>query len=532
MRTFARSLLGCTLLWFVGCGGTSAPPEAGDTLVYGRGEDATTLDPIHTDIGESVKVMINLYDQLVTYADDSMELVPSLATKWSHSEDGLVWTFHLRDDVKFHDGTPLNADAVVFSFTRLLREDDPHNKNNLPRPFRVFYLDIDRVVAKDAHTVEFHLKQPSAVLLQNLAMFAASIVSPTAVREYGADFGEHPVGTGPFKLASWERKQAIVLDAFDDHWRGGPGVERAIFLSVAENATRAQQLRRGESQIADDLSPADLAALSKDPTMLVQEQVGLNVCYLAMQMEKSQLKHRDVRLAIWHAIDKAELIRVAYGGKASPAVNMCPPSMWGHNNQLIDRIYDVTLAKELLSDCANKEGFALPLKLRLAVMTEPRPYLPQPDQVGSFVKDSLAKIGIEVKIEPRSVNQHFAHVQKGEHELALAGWQSDNNDIDNFLFSLLDSDLLDRPAGESSNNLSRYRNPEVHKLLKGAQSELDPEKRLAMYLQAQQFIYDDAPSVPLVHGLLRVAQSKKVQGYVLHPSGLARLRLAHFGAAK
>ncbi len=527
VRNFVFLALSVGLLLLTGCGGGGPSPAVGDTLVYGRGEDANTLDPIHTDIGESVKVMINLYDQLVTYADDSMELVPALATQWSHSDDGLTWTFQLRDDVKFHDGTPMNADAVVFSFNRMLAKNDP-----LPRPYQIYYLDIERVTAKDAHTVEFKLKQPSAVFLQNLAMFSASIVSPTAVDKYGAEYGEHPVGTGPFKLAAWERKQSIVLDAFDDHWRGGPGVERAIFLSVSENATRAQQLRRGESQIADDLSPSDLAALARESTMTVQEEVGLNVCYLAMQMEKSQLKHRDVRLAIWHALDKAELIRVAYGGKASPAVNMCPPSMWGHNNKLVDRLYDVAIAKELLSECAAREGFSLPLKLRLAVMTEPRPYLPQPDQVGSFVKDSLAQIGIEVKIEPRSVNQHFAHVQNGEHELALAGWSSDNNDIDNFLFSLLDSDLLERPPGESSNNLSRYRNSEVHQLLKSAQSELDTEKRLATYLQAQQLIYDDAPSVPLVHGLLRVAHAKKLLGYKLHPSGLARLRLAYFEAAK
>lgn len=523
--TIFALILGC--LCFVGCGGSKSSTPVGDTLIYGRGEDASTLDPIHTDIGESVKVMINLYDQLVTYADDSMELVPSLAKEWSHSPDGLTWTFKLRDDVKFHDGTKFDADAVVFTFDRLLAQDDP-----LPRPYLENYRNIEKVAAKDPYTVEFTLKTPSAIFLQNLAMFPASIVSPTAVKKAGENYGEQPVGTGPFKFADWQRKQALTIDAFDDHWRGPPGVARVIFLCVGENATRAEQLKRGESHLADDLNPTELQALSRNSELIVQEQVGLNVAYLSMQMEKTPLQHRDVRRAIAHAIDKQELIKIAYGGKASPAVNMLPPSMWGHNNKIQDHLYDVSVAKQMLADCAKREGFELPVKLTLYQMTEPRPYLPQADQVASFVKDSLAKIGIEVRIVPNSVNQHFSKVQKGEHDLALAGWSSDNNDIDNFLFSLLDDNLLEKKPDlpVESNNLSRYRNPEVHQRLKQGQSELDRDKRLPLYLEAQQMIFDDVPTLPLVHAQFRVAHSKKLLGYKLHPSGLARLRLAHFAA--
>jgi peptide/nickel transport system substrate-binding protein len=509
----------------VGCFGGSSP-DAGDTLVYGRGEDANTLDPIHTDIGESVKVMVNIYDQLVTYDDKTIDLVPSLATKWEHSEDGLTWTFTLRSDVTFQDGTKFDADAVVFSFDRLLKDNHP-NVHHPARPYQQSYTDIESVTASDATTVVFKLKRPSAVFLQNLAMFPASIVSPAAVKKHGKAYGENPVGTGPFKFQSWQRGQAIALAAFDDHWRGGPGVERVIFLSVSENATRAQQLQRGESHIADDLAPSDLDALSRDPAMVVQEEAGLNVAYLSMQVEKPPLNHSEVRRAIGHAIDKAELIRIAYGGKAEPAVNMCPKAMWGHNNDIVDRAFDIEKAKSMVADCAKREGFSLPVKVSLAVMNEPRPYMPQPDQVGSFVKDSLAKIGIEVTIEPRSVNEHFAYVMRGGHELALAGWYTDNNDVDNFLFQLLHSANI----SEHGNNLSRYKNLQVDKLLSDGQTELDQAKRMPIYYKAQELIFADAPTVPLVHGKFRVAHSKRVQGYDLHPTALARLRLAHFGGA-
>jgi peptide/nickel transport system substrate-binding protein len=503
----------------------STPPAQTDVLVFGRGGDANTLDPIHTDIGESVKVMINIYDTLVTYDDKTTDLVPGVAKAWSHSEDGLTWTFQLRDDVLFHDGTKLDADAVVFSFERLLKDKHP-GLFHVPRPYQSAFRAVQSVTAKDPATVVFRLDKPNAVFLQNLAMFPASIVSPTAVKKHGKAFGDHPVGSGPFKFASWQRDQTIKLTAFDDHFRGPPGTKGVIFLRVSDNSTRAQQLRRGESHIADDLSPDELDALASVPGMFVQEQPGLNVFYLSMQMEKdSPLKHLDVRRAIAHAIDKQKLIEIVYGGHANPAVNMCPQLMPGHNNDIVDREFDTAKAKQLLAACAQQEGFSLPLKLTLATLTDPRPYLPQPKLAASFIKDSLAEIGIRIETQPRDVNQHFTYVMAGKHDLALAGWQTDNNDLDNFLFQLLHSDNI----SEHGNNLSRYRNPEVDRLLSAGQTELDREKRLKLYEQAQALIFADAPTVPLAHGRLRVAQSDKVHGYILHPTGLVRLRLAHFG---
>lgn len=526
-----RWLLLLVLVVPLGCAArtatTSSSATSSPTLIYGRGEDANTLDPIHTDIGEAVKVMVNIYDTLVTYHDETTDLVPGLATEWSHSENGLEWTFTLRDDVKFHDGTPFDAEAVVFSFERLLNDKHPHAYHPA-RPYQPSYRIIKQVAAQDPKTVVFTLEKPSAIFLQNMAMFPASIVSPAAVKKYGKAYGDHPVGTGPFQFVSWQKQEQIKLAAYEDHWRGPPGVEKVIFLSVSENATRAQQLKRGESHIADDLSPTELASLAETPGMVVQEQEGLSVAYLSLQVEKEPLNHRDVRVAIWHALDKRALCQLAYGGQAEPIVNLAPPAMWGYDHALQDRTFDIAKAREVLEACAKKEGFSLPVELTLAVMNEPRPYMPQPDQVGSFVKDSLAKIGINVTIEPRAVNQHFAHVMAGRHQLALAGWYSDNNDIDNFLFTLLDQDNI----SEHGSNLGRYRNPEVHQLLLAGQTELDPEKRLALYTKAQELIFADAPVVPLITAKFRVAHSSKVLGYKLHPTGLVRLRLAHFEDAK
>jgi peptide/nickel transport system substrate-binding protein len=498
------------------------PAQPPNALIYGRGEDAKTLDPINAETGESVKVIFNLYDTLVAYHDDELELVPAIATRWEHSEDGLNWKFHLRDDVRFHDGTPCDADAVVFSLERLIQDDNPH-VHDLARPYQPSFRMIRSVRAEDAKTVVIELEGPSAIFLSNLAMFPASIVSPTAIKKAGRDFATNPVGTGPFRFERWMRDRQIVLAAFDGHWRGRPRLDRLIFVPVAENATRVQQIARGQIHLADNLPDVELDALADKPGVVIQEQVAMNVAYLAIQMEKPPLDNQQVRAAIWQAIDKQALARVAYAGHAQPAVTMVPPAMWGHHDGIVDRPFDPAAASSQIAAAARQDGFSLPLALNLAVMAQPRPYIQQPLQVAAFVKDALAEIGIDVTIDPKPVIQHFERVMRGDHQLALAGWTSDNSDPDNFLYSLLDLDNI----SEHGNNLSRYRSEPLHALLLAGQRELDEKKRLEIYRKAQEIVFADAPCVPLVHTQQRVAQRDTVKGYRLHPATMQRFRLAY-----
>lgn len=537
-RAFARGFVANCLIAGVligvsltGCGGSSnsrsTAPGAADTLIYGRGGDANTLDPINTDIGEAVKVIVNLFDTLVTYDERTLDLVPGLAERWENSEEGRVWTFYLREGARFHDGTPVDAEAVVFSLERLIAAEHPQVYDS-SRPYQPNYRMIKQISAAGPREVRIELTEPSAVFLNNLAMFPASIVSPTAVRRLGKQFATQPVGSGPFRFGSWRRDQQIVLEAFPEYWGGAPRVSRAIFVPISDAVTRVQQLKQGGIHIAEDLPPAELDALQGAPGIKIQEQVGLNVGYLTLQMEKPPLNHLAVRQAIAQAIDKAELVRVVYAGHARPAVNMVPPDMWGHHNGLTDRPFEVSTARELLEQAAREHGFTLPLSLRLAVMSQPRPYMQQPLQTASFIKDALARIGIEVTVEPRPIAQHFEYLMAGRHELGLAGWSTDNSDPDNFLYSLLDQDNI----SEHGNNLSRYRSDEVHRLLIGAQHELDPQRRLAMYHEVQERVLADVPVVPLVHSEIRLALRDNVQDYTLHPGSLVRLRWTRLEAAR
>ncbi|MCA9141446.1 MAG: ABC transporter substrate-binding protein [Planctomycetales bacterium] len=513
-------LLACLLL--IGCG-SRAPSKPRNTLIYGRGEDSKTLDPINAETGETVKVLLNLYDTLVAFADETMDIEPSLATSWETSEDGLTWTFHLREGVRFHDDTPVDAEAVIFSLNRLRQDEHPH-VSDPARPYKPNFKVIDKLTATDSRTVVFTLREPNAVFLNNLAMFPAGIVSPTAVKKHGKGFSTNPVGTGPFRFERWIRGQQIVLAANEDHWRGRPHLDRVVFVPVAESATRIQQLVRGEIHMADNLPPAALDELAKTPGLTVPEEISMNVAYLALQTDIPPLDDVRVRNAIAMALDKQALIRVGYAGHAEAAINLLPKAMWGHNDEIKDRPFDVEVSRKLLQEAAADKKFQLPLALGLAVMSEPRPYMEQPLQVAAFVKDSLAAIGINLTIEPKPSDMHFARMMRGDYQIGLTGWTTDNGDPDNFLYSLLDPDNI----SESGNNMSHYRNEKVHDLLLAGQRELDPDKRLPLYLRAQELIFADAPVIPLVSTKQRAAHTSRIKDYRLHPAMLIRLRKARF----
>lgn len=512
---------GCVMgAGLAGCG-TKTRPLPGQILIYAQPEDPKTLDPINTDIAEAVHVITNLFDTLVTYDDQTTEIVPALAERWETSSDGRTWTFHLRPGVLFHDGTPCDAQAVKTSLERLLAPDHPLVFDKA-RPYQAAYQMIAAIETPQPDRVVLRLHHPSAVLLANLAMFSASIVSPAALQRYGAAFAEHPVGTGPFQLVQWDREEQIVCAAFDHHWRGRPKIDHLIWLPVRENATRVQRLQRGEIHLADNLTPVELDALARDPQIVLQEQVGLNVAYLSMNLDKPPLDDLRLRKAIYQAIDKQALIQVGYGGHAQPATSLVPPAMWGHDPTLPDLPFDPEAAQQLLRQAADERGLVLPLRLSLAVMNQARPYLPQPLAVQGFIKDSLRRIGIDLVIETRDVNQHFEHLMAGRHQLGLAGWNSDNSDPDNFLYSLLDPDNI----SEAGNNLSRYRNMEFHEWMLAGQREMDRDRRLEIYRQAQRLVQREVPVVPLAHTRLRAAMRRGLEGYQLHPTGLVRLRKA------
>jgi peptide/nickel transport system substrate-binding protein len=528
---FAAAL--ASLVLFVGCFGGSSSSRGGSgtgnaVLVYGRGGDADSLDPVKTSSGESVTVLTNVFDTLVTYDDtpglspkEKLKIVPALAESWTTSDDGLVWTFKLREGVEFHDGTPFDADAAVFNLLRCREEAVGYAAN---------FSTIESIEKTGEHEITLRLSKPSPILLNNLALFAASIGSPTAIKEDEDRFAQNPIGTGPFRFVSWHPKQKLTLAANEKHWRGPPGVDRVVIVPVDQNASRIQMLERGEIHIADNLPPSALDQLAKNPEIEILSDPGQNVGYLSLNNEKAPLNDVEVRRAIWQAIDRKRLVDVVYAGHAVPAYTLVPPTVTAHEAEIAslsetERPFDPKAARERMEAAAKAGGYTLPVRLKLFQMNQARPYMQQPLETANFIRDALQPIGIEVEIIPIDLRQYWQRLQRGEHDLGLAGWTSDNNDPENFLYNLLDYDHINDEGG---NNLSRFRNEEMHGWLMAAQTEMDEAKREAYYRDAQRLVYDQAPLVPLVYTEVRTAERKEVDGFDLHPTGLTKLRHAHF----
>jgi peptide/nickel transport system substrate-binding protein len=512
-------LLFLAVLSISGASAFAAEPQKGGTLVFGRGGDSVGLDPASRTDGESFNVTDHIYDSLVTFKKGTTEVMPNLATKWDISADGKVYTFNLVKNAKFHDGTPVNADAVVFSFKRQMDEKHPAYKFSGPYSYlAAMGLDklIKDVVKVDDSTVRFDLNKPNAPFISTLGMQAFAIVSPTAVLKYKQDFAQNPVGSGPYKLKVWEKKQKIVLEANPEYWGGEPYLKTIIFRAIPDNNTRLQEMMAGKLHVMDNPDSNHIKALEDKLKAKVKfaKAPGFNVGYLALNQEKKPFDNVKVRRAIAHAINKQAIVDTVYNGYGMVAKNPMPPSIWGYNNDIKDYEYSPEKAKALLKEAGLENGF----ETDLWAMPVPRPYMPDGRKVAEAIQGDLAKVGIKVKIVSYDWGTYLKQTSEGQHSMALLGWTGDIGDPDNFLYVLLDKDNAVKPA----QNISFYKSDKLHELLTKAQVTSDVATRTKLYMEAQKIIHEDAPMVPIAHSEDILPMSTDVQNLVLDPTGRRR----------
>lgn len=493
--------------------------EGPKQLIVGRGADSDGLDPIRATDGETFKVTENIYDTLVGYAEQSTEVVPSLAEKWEISPDGLTYTFTLRQGVKFHDGTDFNAEAVVWNFERWMDKNHPfHNQDGY-----YYYNDmfggykgdpnhvIKSVEAVDAHTVKFTLNYPLAPFIQNLGMSPFAIASPAAVQAAGADgYMEKPVGTGPFKFVEWKRNDTITLEKNPDYWNPGyPKVDKLVFKVIPENTARLTALINGEIDLMDGLNPDDAETVKSNSDLQLILRPSMNVGYIGFNVEKPPFDNQKVREAIAHAINKPAIIEAFFAGLGEPAVNPMPPTLWGHNDDIKDREYNLEKAKQLLAEAGFPNGF----KTDFWAMPVPRPYMPDGVKIAEAIQQDLNKIGIETEIVTMEWTTYLEKTRLGEQTMFMLGWTGDNGDPDNFLATLLDKNNID------SNNNTRWANDEASQLMMQAKSASTQAEREQLYKQVQEIIFREVPMVPLAHSTPALAARANVVDYVPHPKG-------------
>jgi len=528
-KKFSLFIMFIIVVLLAACGGDDEKASKGEgsttgddeqTLIYARGGDSTSLDFASTSDGESSRVTRNIFESLVTYDKDSFEIVPALAQDWDISEDGKIYTFYLEENVKFHDGTDFNADAVKLNFERW---SDPNHEYAFLDEGYVYALYeslfggyqgdeghvIDEINVIDDYEIEFVLKEPLGPFLQNLGSHYFAITSPAALEEYGPDIDENPVGTGPFKFVSWSKDEQIVLEKFEDYRKDGlPKLDKVIYEVIPDNAARLIALRSGEVDIIDDVNPDEGENLEAEDGLELYAREANNVGFLGFQVEKEPLDDKLVRQAISHAIDTEALVEALYSGYAEEGTSLLPPGYLGYDETLEGYEFDLDKAEELLAEAGYEDG----VDIEFWVMPVSRPYMPDPEKVAEIIQNDLDKIGVNAEIVREEWAPYIEKTTDGEHEMFLLGWSGSNGDPDYFLTSLLHGDSI---GGE---NRAFYSNEEVDKLLDEAKRTVDEDERADLYVEAQELILEDAPSVFMVHSTPLVAARSEVKNFIPHPS--------------
>lgn len=489
-------------------GDTAAASDSGGTLIVGRGGDSVGLDSGTQTDGESARVINTVVDGLVALEGTSTKPIPWLAESWE-TADSQTWTFKLRQGVKFHDGTPFNAEAVKWNMDRWR---DPNNEWRFGRTFEYYDIEfgtdlaIEEVNVVDEYTVELKLSAPSGVLLAKLAEhFVFGMNSPTAVQEQGDKYGTPAgtvVGTGRFKFVEWVPDDHITVERNDEWWGGAPKLERIIFRSIPDNSARFAELQAGTIHQAD-LAQTDLPAAAEDSNIVIYEKPALSTGYIAFQQCTEPFDKLEVRQAIAHAVNWAALIPAFYGDYGQLAGSFQPPAILGHNPDIQPFEYNPDKAKELLAAAGLPDGFETDFWYIPVI----RGYFPDSKAIGEAIAADLAKVGIKVNLQTEDWGAYLEDRNQGKFPMWMLGWGSDNGDPDNYI-----GYHFAHPIGEPKPE-DCYGNDELAQLLIDGRTEADPAKREAIYMQAEEIVHADVPRIPVVWTTSTTVFRKEVQGY-------------------
>ncbi len=465
-----------------------------------------------------------MFDRLVHFERGTTKIEPGLAESWEVSDDGLEYTFKLRAGVKFHttkNFTPsreFNADDVLYSFNRQLREDHPDHKlsggtyeyfNGMDMPNLI--KDIQKV---DDLTVKFMLNQPEAPFIANMAMDFASILSAEyadQMRSAGTPdkIDLEPVGTGPFQLVSYQKDAVIRYQAHPDYWAGKAAIDNLVFSVTPDAAVRYAKLQAGECHVMPYPNPADLEAMKENPDINLMEQEGLNVGYLAFNTEKEPFTDKRVRQALNMAINKSAIIDAIYLGAGVAAKNPIPPTIWSYNDAIEDYPYDPEKAKALLAEAGHPDGF----ETDIWAMPVQRPYNPNARRMAEIIQADFDKVGVKAEIVTYEWGEYLKRSKAGEHQTILLGWTGDNGDPDNFLYVLLGC------AAADGANRARWCHKPFNDLLIQAKRTTDVAERTRLYEEAQVIFKEEAPWFTIAHSVVFKPIRKEVQNFRIDPFG-------------
>jgi peptide/nickel transport system substrate-binding protein len=483
---------------------TTPPPTTaqGATIVIGVTDKVTDLDPANAYDFFTWEVLYNTMEGLVKYKPGTLEIVPALAQNWTVSSDGMTWTFKLRPNLKFSDGTPLTAYDVVRSVKRVMNiSGDP---SWLVTSF------VKDVEAPDAQTVVFHLKIPCSYFLSLLATppyFPVNPKYPNNTYVSDALWG----GAGPYKIASFTRDQELDLVPNPYYYGTAPSNSKVIIRFYKDASTMRMALLSGEIDIAwRTLLPADIAALRKQSGVQVIDVPSTFIRYLVLNVNMTPTNNVLVRQAIAAAINRTEIINTALMGAGTPLYSLIPTSMSAYVPVFKTYYGDgnTTLARQLLTQA----GYSSTNKLQLTLWYTPTHYGDTEANVATLIKQELEATGmISVTLQSAEWGQYVQNARSSQMGAYLMGWYPDYLDPDDYTTPFLHT-------GDNKWLGNQYSNPQMDNLLEQAQVTVDEAARNNIYAQVQNILAHDVPIVPLFEGKLYIVASNSISGIVPSPT--------------
>lgn len=477
-------------------------PAFAAELKIGLQDDPDVLDPAQSRTFVGRIVYTAMCDKLVDVSPD-LKLVPQLATEWTWSDDGKQLTMKLREGVKFHDGTDFNADAVVATIERNLTLPESRRKSELAS--------VEKIEATGPLEVKFTLKSADATLVAQLSDRAGMIVSPTAAKELGADFGSKPVCAGPFKFVERVQNDKIVLEKFADYWdKDNIFLDKVTYLPIPDSTVRLANLQSGDLDFVERLAPSDAGTAKADANLTYADVVNLG--YMSMYInvgngpraDNPLGKDKRLRQAFSLAIDREAIAKVAFEGTAVAGNQPFPPSSPWFNKSLPVLGRDVEKAKALM-----KEAGVDRLPVELGASNSPIVM-----QVMQMIQAMVSEAGFDVSLKTTEFATLLDEQTAGNYQAARTDW-SGRVDPDGNIHQFV--------TCKGGINDTKYCNPEVDKLLDEARQSTDEAVRKQKYEAATAILNDELPIIYFGHQSWIWAFKKSVTGFVPSPDGMIRL---------
>ncbi|MTI14041.1 glutathione ABC transporter substrate-binding protein [Sansalvadorimonas verongulae] len=503
MKTVIKvAATGAMALALAACGGPEQNTGVKDSLVVAQGADAKTLDPHRTNDQPSSRIAAQIYNQLVE-TDQDMNIIPGLAESWTNV-DALTTDFKLREGVMFHNGEEMKASDVKFTFDRMIASPTVAHITNA----------IDTVEILDEYTIRITTKAPFAPLLYHLTHTASSILSEKAVTEFGSDYGQNPVGTGPYKFIDWAAGDRINLRAFGDFYEGKQVIENVTFRNIVEGTNRAIALETGEVDISYDISPIDKDNIANKAGLKLIEEEALSTSYYGINVTKAPFDNLKVRQAVAYAINTDDIIDAVAMGAGRASNSPIGPKVFGYSPDAKLYKQNIEKAKQLMAE----SGVATPINTTIWTNDNPGRI-----QIAQIMQAQLREIGINMSIEVLEWGAFLDGISRGDHDTFMFGWVTVTGDADYGLYALFHSD-----THGGAGNRSFYSNPHVDKLLELGRTSTDSEQRLAAYSELQALLQEEVPTVSLYSQFHNVGMKDNIGGFQLAPAGHHKLKGVYF----